>query len=101
MKNFIAEPIFKDPIPVDNERLNEIIREHEDFLRVGIADGWILFCGPKVNIRGGFVILKAESLEEIEKHFLNDPLQKEGIVTFRFTEFKLFECQQILRNWFI
>jgi Uncharacterized protein conserved in bacteria len=100
MKYFIAEPIYKDPIPVDDVTLNKIINKHEDFLKLGFADGWILFCGPKVNTRGGFVILKAKSLAEIEKHFLKDPLQEGGIVTFRFTEFKLFKCQPALENWF-
>jgi uncharacterized protein YciI len=102
MKYFLTEPLFKDPIPVDKETLEGIVTRHEDFLKAGIDEGWILFCGPKVLTtgRGGLVILKANSREEIEKHFLKDPLQESGIVTFRFTEFNIFKCQSMLKEWF-
>ena len=100
MKYFVTEAIFNDPLPVNEEKLKVIMDEHEDVIRKGFESGWILLSGPKAHTRGGFVIARGSSVEELEKVFSADPFTLTGVASFRITEFKLFDCQPMLKEWF-
>jgi uncharacterized protein YciI len=99
MRYFVMESIFENA--VNEAVLCEIISGHHAFLNKGFEEGRILFSGPKaVAGTGGFAVLKGDSLEEVTNYFLKDPLKTSGVATYRFTEFKLYECQPMLKGWF-
>jgi uncharacterized protein YciI len=99
MRYFVMESIFENA--VNEAVLCEIISGHHAFLNKGFEEGRILFSGPKaVAGTGGFAVLKGDSLEEVTNYFSKDPLKTAGVATYRFTEFKLYECQPMLKGWF-
>jgi len=100
MKYFIVEGTFKNPLPVKPEELKEAIGQHMAYLDTGFEKGFILVSGPKPQRNGGFVVMKAESLQEAEAFFSKDPLFVTGIQDYRFTEFWLSRCQPLAAEWF-
>jgi uncharacterized protein YciI len=100
MKYFMVESSFNDPLPVDEPELKKSIKEHVDYLQKGFDEGWILVSGPKASAGGGMILLKGTSLNEIEEFFSKDPMKISGIQEYKIIEFKLHECQNILKDWF-
>ncbi len=100
MKYFLVEGSFKNPLTVKDAQLEEAINEHLTFLEEGFNEGWILVSGPKVNIGGGIIIIKRMSLREVENYLAKDPLKILGVQEYRIVEFKLHECQDLLKKWF-
>ncbi|MPN50642.1 hypothetical protein SDC9_198274 [bioreactor metagenome] len=100
MKYFIVEGTFKETLPVGKDELQKAIREHLAFLQKGLDEGNILVSGPKVDVGGGIIIMKGESQEEIETYLSKDPLKILRIQEYRILEFKVHDCQPMLKEWF-
>ena len=95
MKHFMIEITFRVP----EEVINQTTPEHRDFLQTGFNAGKLLYSGPKVPRVGGIVLARAESLEEIQQFFQNDPYVQKGLATYRFVEFNPVFSQKFLEPW--
>lgn len=100
MKFFIIEGKFNTPILVDKVTLEKALNDHFKHLQKGFDDGRVLASGPKTETRGGVIIMKANSLDEVENYFSIDPLKVSNIQEYSIVEFKLHECQPIVKEWF-
>jgi uncharacterized protein YciI len=100
MKFFIIEGTFNTPILVDKVTLDKALKDHFNHLQMGHDDGRILATGPKIDTGGGVIIMKANSLDEVENYFSIDPLKVSNIQEYRIVEFKLHECQPLVKEWF-
>lgn len=100
MKFFIIEGKFNTPILVDNVTLGNALKDHFIHMQKGVDDGRVLVSGPKTETRGGFIIMKANSLAEVENYFSIDPLKVSNIQEYSIVEFKGHECQPIVKEWF-
>ena len=93
---YTLEGSFVENLP-EQEKLQEAIKAHLEYLDIGFEDGSVLVSGPKVGAGGGIIIVKSD---DIDKFCSNDPLVKAGIQEYRVTEFKLHKCQDFLTDWF-
>ncbi|HEY8891706.1 MAG TPA: YciI family protein [Clostridium sp.] len=100
MKYFIVEGTFKENMSIKENELQKAIEEHLAFLQKGFDEGFILVSGPKVNVGGGIIIIKGQSLVDIENYLSKDPLKTLGIQEYKIVEFKLHDCQAMLKGWF-
>lgn len=98
MKYFIVDGNFAKPIE-KGPAFMEVLKRHHAFTGKGVDEGWILFCGPKPT-GGGVFVAKAESQEELEAKFENDPFKTEGINIYTFSEFKKAAGQPEIVSWF-
>jgi uncharacterized protein YciI len=100
MKYFIVEGTFKESMSIGKNEFQKVIGEHHAFLQKGLDEGFILASGPKVNVGGGVIIIKGQSLVDIENYLSEDPLKISGIQEYKIVEFKLHDCQTMLKEWF-
>ena len=100
MKFFNVEATFTGNTSVSEEVFKKASADHLDYLQKGFDEGFILFSGPKTNKEGGNFVIKGESLEEIEKYIAGDPLKIYDIQSYKIIEFKLHDCQPMVREWF-
>lgn len=98
MKYFIVEGNFAKPIE-KGPAFGAVLAKHHEFSAKGMAEGWILFCGPK-PAGGGVFVAKAESQEALEAKFAEDPFLIEGINAYTYTEFKCFNSIDEVKGWF-
>lgn len=96
MKYNVLEGTFAKNLPEKSE-LQKAIDEHLEYLQIGFNDGSILVSGPKNETGGGIVVVKCE---DIKKFCGDDPLVKAGVQEYRIIEFKLYDCQSYLIDWF-
>ena len=97
---FIIEGTTKQPLPLSQEEMKKAIAEHLVFLQRGFDEGWMLLSGPKAQGGGGVILMKAESLESVTEYLSKDPLLTSGTQDYKIVEFKLHDCQQMLKTWF-
>ena len=97
IKYYTLEGSFVKNLP-EQDKLEEAINAHLEYLNKGFKDESVLFSGPKVGVGGGIIIVKCD---DIDKFCNDDPLVKAGIQNYRITEFKLHKCQDFLNNWFM
>jgi uncharacterized protein YciI len=100
MKYFNIEGTFTGSTSTSEKEFQKAIEDHLAYLQKGFDEGFILFSGPKENEGGGFIIVKSQSLEEIENYVSNDPLKILNIQSYKITEFKLHDCQPMVKEWF-
>lgn len=100
MKYFVIEGTSKKPSSLDKNTFDTVLQNHLDYLQKWFDSGSILLAAPKANNDGGFIIMKAVSLEEVEKFVSMDPLKKADVQEYRIVEFKLHDCQPVLKEWF-
>jgi DNA-binding transcriptional ArsR family regulator/uncharacterized protein YciI len=100
MKYFMIESTFHDPVPVSEDQLQLLIKEHQRYLARGFAEGWILVSGPKTFSDGGVILMKADSPQEIEAYFNEDPMKVAGVQDYKVVEFNLHDCQPMVKDWF-
>jgi uncharacterized protein YciI len=98
MKYFFVDGTFKEPISIGENELQKAIEEHLALLQKGFEEGFILVSGPKVNIGGGIIIIKGQSLVDIENYLSKDPLKILGVQEYKIVEFKLHDCQPMLKG---
>lgn len=95
MKHFIIDINYEVPI----EQVAPHTPDHRAFLRVGYERGLLLISGPKASKTGGFIVARANSQEELEAYFREDPFQVRGIATYSFTAFDPVKRQPFLELW--
>lgn len=96
MKHFVVEATYAAPFEV----VREAYPRHRAWLQKGYDLGLFLCSGPKMPPSGGYLIARAESVEIIKVMFAEEPLNKEGLATFTFTEFQPVKRQGWTEHWF-
>ena len=97
MKHFVLEGEYLAPF----EQFGALVPEHRAFLQKGYDAGFFLCSGPQMPARGGFLVARAESLEELQALLAEEPYTKAKMMRFaRITEFNPVQHQPILRDWF-
>lgn len=100
MKYFVTESVFNDPLPVSPEELEKTyIPMHVAHINAAIDRGQVLLAGPKVESGGGFIVVKAESREELDKFVSADPFVIHGIGRPIIQEFLLNDRAPCIRDW--
>ena len=100
MRYFVVEGTFRDTITIDKSELQIAIADHLVYLDKGFEEKFILASGPKASEGGGIIIIKGQSLEEIENYLSKDPLKVKGVQDYKIVEFKLHKCKTMLKEWF-
>ena len=95
MKHFIVEITYAVPL----EQIAQVRPEHRDFLQTGFDRGLLLMSGPLNPPTGGIAVARAESQEEIQAFFAQDPYNLNGMTTYGFVEFDPVKRQPFLETW--
>jgi uncharacterized protein YciI len=96
MKHFVVEAIYSAPI----EQVREAYPLHRAWLQKGYDLGLFLCSGPKIPPTGGYLVARAASVEVLQTMFEEEPLNKEGLASFTFTEFNPVKHQAWTEDWF-
>ena len=70
-----------------------LVKGHVAFLRKLDKDGRLVMCGPFTNVKGGMIVLKADSLEEATALALTDPLVASGVRNYEVRSWEL-SCEE-------
>jgi uncharacterized protein YciI len=98
MKHFLLEGEHLVPF---ERRAPELIASHRQFLQQGYDQGRFLVSGPSIPARGGILIARAESVDELNDFLADEPYCKAKVMRFaRVTEFDPVQHQPILKDWF-
>ena len=98
MKHFLLEGQHIVPF---KKRAPELIAAHRQFLQQGYDEGRFLLSGPTIPPKGGILIARAESLEELNKFLAEEPYCKANVMRFnKITEFNPVQNQFFLSGWF-
>jgi uncharacterized protein YciI len=98
MKHFLLEGEHIVPF---EKRAPELIAAHRQFLQQGYDQGRFLLSGPSIPPKGGILIARAESLEELNEFLAEEPYCRAKVMRFsRITEFDPVQHQPILNDWF-
>ena len=98
MKHFLLEGQHIVPF---EQRAPELIAAHRQFLQEGYDKGRFLLSGPSIPPKGGILIARAESLEELNEFLADEPYCKANVMRFsKITEFDPVQQQPILKEWF-
>ena len=97
MKHFLLEGEYLVPF----EELADLVPVHRQFLQKGYDAGFFLLSGPQIPARGGFLVARAESLEQLQELLAEEPFTKAKKMRFRkIAEFNPVQHQPILKDWF-
>jgi uncharacterized protein YciI len=96
MRHFMVEATYSAPF----ERVREAIPRHRVWLQKGYDQGLFLCSGPKIPPTGGYLVARAETVEVLQTMFEEEPLNKEGLASFTFTEFDPVKRQGWTEDWF-
>ena len=98
MKHFLLEG--ENIVPFE-KRAPELIAAHRQFLQQGYDQGRFLLSGPSIPPKGGILMARAESLEELNEFLADEPYCRAKVMRFsRITEFDPVQHQPILNDWF-
>ena len=98
MKYFLLEGEHIVPF---EKRAPELIAAHRQFLQQGYEAGRFLLSGPSIPPKGGILIARAQTLEELKQFLANEPYCKAKVMRFsKITEFNPVQHQPILNDWF-
>jgi uncharacterized protein len=66
----------------EGDQWNTYVLEHVLYLKELIAQGRLLASGPlkETTLRAGFLIMRAQSREEVEAMVQGDPFSREGLI---------------------
>ncbi len=95
MRHFIVEVTYNVPF----EQVLPTRTEHRTYLQTGYDRGWLLCSGAQASHKGGLVIARAPSLEELQAFFQKDPYRIKELASYRFIEFEPAQFQEILKGW--
>lgn len=95
MKFFFVELKYLVP----TEQLDQYVSAHRAHLQVGYDQGSLLISGPKVPRTGAVLIGKANSLEELQQFFQQDPYQINHLAEYSFAEFLPVKYHALLTDW--
>ena len=97
MKHFLLEGEHMVPF---EKRDPELIAAHRRFLQQGYDEGRFLLSGPSIPPKGGILIARAESLEDLNEFLADEPYCKANVMRFsKITEFNPVQHQPILNDW--
>jgi uncharacterized protein YciI len=96
MKHFVVEATYSAPF----EQVRDAYPRHRAWLQKGYDLGLFLCSGPKIPPTGGYLVARAESVEVLKTMFEEEPLNKEGLASFTFTEFQPVKRQGWTEHWF-
>ena len=96
MKHFVVEATYRAPI----EQIREAYPRHRAWLQKGYDLGLFLCSGPQDPPLGGFLVARANSRADLETLFREEPLHKENLASFKFTEFQPVKRQPWTEEWF-
>jgi uncharacterized protein YciI len=96
MKHFVVEATYAAPI----EQVREAYPRHRAWLQKGYELGLFLCSGPKIPPTGGYLVARAQSVEVLQTMFEEEPLNKERLASFTFTEFDPVKRQAWTEDWF-
>jgi uncharacterized protein YciI len=96
MKHFVVEATYLAPV----EQVREAYPRHRAWLKKGYELGLFLCSGPKIPPTGGYLVARAESVEVLQTMFEEEPLNKERLASFTFTEFNPVKRQAWTEDWF-
>jgi uncharacterized protein YciI len=83
------------------QRAPELIADHRQFLQQGYNNGRFLLLGPTIPTKGGILIARAESIEELNEFLADEPYCKAKAMRFsKIIEFDPVQHQPILMEWF-
>ena len=77
-KGIVEKPVF-----------DQYVSPHVDYVKKLIAQGYKARSGYWGDLGGGMLLFEADSLEEAQKIIDNDPLVKNGCVTYELHEWCL------------
>ena len=100
MKYFIAESKLLSPLPVSEAEFAEkYLPMHEKHIADGIAEGIVLFAGPKVSEGGGIMAARAESEEIFMAFIKRDPFIRYGLGEFSVKEFRMNDRSEFVAEF--
>jgi uncharacterized protein YciI len=79
MKYFLLEGEHIVPF---EQRAPELIAAHRKFLQDGYDEGRFLLSGPSIPPKGGILIARAESLDELSAVLADEPYSKANVMRF-------------------
>ena len=95
MTHFMVEITYTVAFDV----LSSVVPEHRAFLQTGYDKGWLLMSGPTNPRKGGIVIAKAPTIDDLRAFFVTDPYAIKGLATYRYVEFDPVKRQPFLESW--
>ncbi len=96
MKHFIVEIIYT----AEADKIMEIKPRHREYLKTaGYDKGVLLMSGPINTGKGGLLVMRGESLEEIKSFTEKDPYNLEGAIEYRYIEFDPVMHQDLMKEW--
>jgi uncharacterized protein YciI len=95
MKHFLIEITYT----ADLERIIAVRPEHRAYVQGGFDRGLLLLAGPLTSMTGAVIVGRAESREEIERFFADDPYRLKSLATYRIVEYQPALLQPFLNAW--
>ncbi len=100
MNHYLVEAVYAPALPCTEEVLaTSLIPAHAAHVQSGIIAGMVLCAGPKEAESGGFLVLRAQSREELDAFLDCDPLVTAGVQTFHVTPWNILDVQPALLPW--
>ena len=97
MRHFVLEGEYLVPF----DEIAPLIPQHRAFLQRGYDAGVFLCSGPQVPARGGFLLARADSREQLMELLADEPFTKARKMRFvRIAEFNPVQHQPMLKEWF-
>lgn len=97
MKHFVLEGEYLVPF----DEIAPLIPKHREFLQRGYDAGHFLCSGPQNPARGGILVARADSREQLDAFLADEPFTRAGKMRFsRIIEFSPAQHQPMLKDWF-
>lgn len=96
MKYFIIEGKLNNSVEIEENVMNAHIAYSQNAIEKGVT----LITGLKEDMSGGILIMKANSLEEVEAYLNSDPLKIAGSQEYRIVEFTPHYTLPQTNEWF-
>lgn len=95
MKHFLIDIHYT----ASPEVIQRIRPAHREFLHTGYDQNILLMSGPKEPVTDGIAIARANSQEEIQNFFLQDPYALEKAAIHTIYEFSPVLYQSFIQDW--
>ena len=99
MKYFVAESIMENPLPCTPEEMKTLyLPAHVAHLKGGLTSGMLLVGGPN-ETGGGYLLLRAETRQEVEDFLSRDPFRLHKLNRFILKEFFPNDRSEMVKDW--
>ena len=99
MAYFVVNASHRTPLPLPPNEVEAALPDHQAHIAKGLTDNRILFAGPKSAGKGGFILMKAETRQELDEYIAADPFCQKGIMDYEITEFMPVDRQPYIEPW--